>query len=398
MAVMTFVADVLAGVVQEGGEVEPLAGPVVEPVRRARFVEDPERQARDLRGVIGRAVVSQGQLDHAPPPDVRVALEALDADQVAADVVEHGALAQRELAQRELVRAELAEDRVEEHGAGHNQIGAPGVEARQLEAVREAHRGNLAADVPDGLRADATVVNRDVARHLQRERPERERSAGRADDARVAGPGDPAGIVAELVADVAHHAALVAARKRVALHEALAEPDDAQPEALRLLDPGRGAEGDLRAAAADVDDHRRPGPDVDAVHRRPVDERGLFDPRDDAGLNPGLLGDRRQEVAPVGRLPDRAGGHGHDVVHLARIGQALEPGERLQRGRHGALAERAAFEAPGPEAHHVLLAADHLEGAVRRDADENHVERIRADVDGRKVHRRGISIPASPQA
>ena len=76
---MALVADVLADVVQDGGEVEPLAGPVVEAVRRARLVEERQRQARDLLGVVGGVVAALRQLDDAAAPDVRVALDALDA-------------------------------------------------------------------------------------------------------------------------------------------------------------------------------------------------------------------------------------------------------------------------------------------------------------------------------
>ena len=57
--VMALVADVLAGVVEDAGEVEPLAGAVVEPVHRARRVEDLQRQARDLLGVVGGVVAAQ---------------------------------------------------------------------------------------------------------------------------------------------------------------------------------------------------------------------------------------------------------------------------------------------------------------------------------------------------
>ena len=146
MAVMALVADVLADVVEDGGEVEPLAGPVVEAVDLARLVEDRQRQARDLLGVVGGVVAARGQLDDAAAPDVRVALDAFDVHAVAADVVENHALAQRQLAQRQLVGAELTEDRVEKDGARHDQVGAPGVEAGQPEAVPEAQRGELPPD------------------------------------------------------------------------------------------------------------------------------------------------------------------------------------------------------------------------------------------------------------
>ncbi len=201
-----------------------------------------------------------------------------------------------------------------------------GVEAGQFEAIAQAERHDLPPDPADGLGADAPVVDGDVARHLQRERPQGERGARRGDDARVPGSGQHAQVIAEFVADVAHHAALVAAPERVALHEALAEANDAQPEALRQLHPGRGAERDLRAAAADVDDHRLAGrrrrcrapPRVwmSDASSTPVMTRAWM---------PGLRRDRGEEVAAVGRLAHGAGGHGHDIVDLAGVGEAFEP-------------------------------------------------------------------------
>ena len=58
---------------------------------------------------------------------------------VAVDVVEHQAFAQRQIAQRDVLGAELPQQRVEQHGAGDHQVGAPRVEAGQVQALLEVH-------------------------------------------------------------------------------------------------------------------------------------------------------------------------------------------------------------------------------------------------------------------
>jgi len=90
--------------------------------------------------------------------------------------------------------------------------------------------------------------------------------------------------------------------------------------------------------------------------------RGPYHARADAGA----LDDRVQEVAAVLGLPCRARRGRHDVVDAVRVGEPLELDERLQRGLHGRRRERAAVEAAGAKPHHLLLAIDHLEGAIRR--------------------------------
>ena len=51
-----------------------------------------------------------------------------------------------------------------------------------------------------------------------------------------------------------------------------------------------------------------------------------------------------------------------------------------------ALGQALAVEPAGPEAHHLLLAVDHLEGQIRADPHHDHVDRVRADVDGCQAH------------
>ncbi len=92
--------------------------------------------------------------------------------------------------------------------------------------------------------------------------------------------------------------ALVARRERIALAEPLGQPDDAELEAAAHLDVRADAARDLDAAAADVHDDRRVARHADAVHRRQVDEPGLFGPGDDARADAGLAARSRCRNSP----------------------------------------------------------------------------------------------------
>jgi len=117
-----------------------------------------------------------------------------------------------------------------------------------------------------------------------------------------------------------------------------------------------------------------------------------------SGLDPGGARDGGQEVPAVRGLAHGARRHRHDVLDPPGVGEPLEAGERLERGFHGRLAERAPLQPARAQADHVLLAADHVEGAVGPDADDNHVQGVRADVDRGDVHggRTSIAGPRTP--
>ena len=106
-----------------------------------------------------------------------------------------------------------------------------------------------------------------AASSLERERAEAEDRARRADDAIEPGRRKLVEVGAHLAVEVLHQPALVARRQRVGLDEPLGQADDAELEALARVRLRRGAERDLDAAAADVDDDRRAAADVDAVAR-----------------------------------------------------------------------------------------------------------------------------------
>ena len=94
MAMMTFVADMDARVVQDRGVLEPLALLVRHPVDGAGPVEERQRQARDLMRVIRPVAAALGQLDDAPSPHIRIAVGLGDFLAVFGDVIEDQPFAQ----------------------------------------------------------------------------------------------------------------------------------------------------------------------------------------------------------------------------------------------------------------------------------------------------------------
>ena len=126
--VVPLVADVDADVVQDRRVLEPLALAVGEPVHDARLVEQLRRELRHLQRVFGPVVAPLAEFDDAAPADVGIAIGLRDLLAVPRDVIEDEPFAQRHVAQRDVARAEPADDRVEQDGAGHGEVGAPRLE------------------------------------------------------------------------------------------------------------------------------------------------------------------------------------------------------------------------------------------------------------------------------
>ena len=118
----------------------------VSPCTARRLVEQRQREPDHLLSVLGVVVAAFGQFDRAAPPHVGNPVDLSDLPAVAVDVVEDQAFAERQVAERELFGAEPAQDRVEEHGAGDDQIGAPRIEAGHGEALLEVERDDLFAE------------------------------------------------------------------------------------------------------------------------------------------------------------------------------------------------------------------------------------------------------------
>jgi hypothetical protein len=143
---------------------------------------------------------------------------------------------------------------------------------------------------------------------------------------------------------------------------------------------------DLDAATTDVDDHAGARGEVGAVGGGQVDQPGLFDARDHAGANAGRLGHGGEEVATVRGFASGAGRGGDDLVHVVRVGQALELRHRGQAGGHGGVGQTFSVESARAKAYHVFLSVDDLEREVRADPDNDHVDGVGADVDRGNAH------------
>src|SRR5207253_8278759 len=145
------------------------------------------------------------------------------------------------------------------------------------------------------LRRESPVAQHDARRQSvsgRRNGAEAHDGARRADDALEAGARDLTEVLADLAVDVSHEPALVARLERIAFDEALGQSNDAELEALPLLDGGAGATRHFHAAAADADDDGDIARHRHAVDGGDVDEPRFFGARDDARTDARLLRDR----------------------------------------------------------------------------------------------------------
>jgi hypothetical protein len=227
---MLLVADERADVVQQRGVFQPFALAIAQPVDGARLVEQGHRDPRDLMRVLRPVVTTLGELVYAAAADVRVAVGLCDFLPVPGDVVEHDALAQGQVAERHVIRSEAAQQLVEQNHAGDDEVGPPRFESRHAHAVVEVERDEHLARTPNLLGGDAPVAKR---------RPEREPFGRRYDgadahdrsrrtyDAIETAARDLSEKLGDLLVDVSHKFSLVAALERIALDEALGEPNHA---------------------------------------------------------------------------------------------------------------------------------------------------------------------------
>ena len=112
---------------------------------------------RDLLRVLGPVSAPFAEFDHAPPTDVRIALDLADPRAVPVDVVEHQPLAERQIAERELFGAEPPDDGVEEHRSRHRQIGASRVHHRNARVVPDVRIDDALAETMKRLGDDPAV-------------------------------------------------------------------------------------------------------------------------------------------------------------------------------------------------------------------------------------------------
>ena len=141
--VVALVADVRADVVEQRGVLEPFTFPVGQSVHAARLLENRDREARDVIGMLRPVVAPFRQLHDAAAADVGIAIGLRNLFPVARDVVEHEPFAQRHVAQRDLLSAQAPDDRVEQDGTGNRQIGAARLEPGHPQSFFEAELDEL---------------------------------------------------------------------------------------------------------------------------------------------------------------------------------------------------------------------------------------------------------------
>jgi hypothetical protein len=156
---MAFVTDVLANIVQQRGILEPLPLAIRQAVQMPRLIEQRHRQPRNLLGMLRPVVATLSELDHAAPPDVRVALDLFDVRRVLPDVIQDEAFAKCEIAERQFLRAQAAQDRVDEDDAGDRQVGAARVETWQPQPSVQIHARQPFAESVDGLGVHAQIAH-----------------------------------------------------------------------------------------------------------------------------------------------------------------------------------------------------------------------------------------------
>ena len=157
--VMVLVRDVPADVVQQRRVFEPLACAVSRLVDAARLVEQREGQAGHVLGVLAVPAAPLAEFDDAAPADVGIPLDGGDVLAIAIDVVEDEPLAQREVRQRHLLGVEQPHDRVEQDGAGDNEVGTAGIESRQAQPPLHVEGDHLLARAVKGLGRNPGMVD-----------------------------------------------------------------------------------------------------------------------------------------------------------------------------------------------------------------------------------------------
>jgi hypothetical protein len=108
-------------------------------------------------GVFGPVAAPLGQLDHAAPPDVRILTRLSDMLAVPLNVVKHETFAQRKIAESDLGGIDMPQNRVEQHAAGDDQVGAPWIEPGKLHAFGDTPAGHFLSQAMDLLRGNAQV-------------------------------------------------------------------------------------------------------------------------------------------------------------------------------------------------------------------------------------------------
>jgi hypothetical protein len=103
-------------------------------------------------------------------------------------------------------------------------------------------------------------------------------------------------------------------------------------------------QGYLHAAPPEIHEDPLAAREVDSAPHGKVNQARLFRARDDLQPDPRFAVDSLDQEVTVGRLPNRAGGHGSKVAHAQAVHLLPEAGEGSDRPVHGPGGEPAVEE------------------------------------------------------
>jgi hypothetical protein len=146
-------------------------------------------------------------------------------------------------------------------------------------------------------------------------------------------------------------------------------------------------ERQLGRAAADVHVKKR-----GALRRTPLrggdpDETRLFEPGEDFDPEARRALHLVGELGGVLGLAHGGGGDGDEVLGAACLGALSEAADGLGGAGDGPRAQAPLPQRLVAEAHRLLLAREHGERVARGGVNHHELDRVRADIDGRKFHR-----------
>ena len=271
------------------------------------------------------------------------------------------------------------------HGeAGHDDVGAAGIQAGDAKAFLRGEFQQRFEDVLDLVPRHAGAVHR--VRHLEplpgEEHPGEvgERAAGSYDlgATPVAHGNRLPQLLAHRLAQLLH-----ALGRRPVAQELLGEAHGAERQRHVALDNALGGQRELQRTAADVHDDRATASQVEMGQRAAEGQPGLLLSVEHAHPQSRLLANAAQEDGAVGGAAHGGGGHGFNALAADLLGQRRHSAQRLERQAHRLLAEFARLDQSGLQARCGLHLVDHPDASGGRDVGHDLADRVGADVDGR---------------
>jgi hypothetical protein len=364
MFVVTLVTDVHADIVQDRCVLEPLALAIGQAVDGARLIEQRHRQPGHLLRVFRPVIAPLGQLEDAPPPDVRISIGLRDLFAMLRNVIQNEAFSERQVAQGELGCAQPPQDLVHQNHARHDQIGAARFETGNAQPLVDAEADDLLAQPSHLLRRDPPVAQRLVGRAAFRCRDhgtDAQNGAGCSDDTVEPRPCNLVEVLADFGLDVPDELPLVLWSERIAFDKAFGESNDAQLEAPAELDCRALASRNLDAAAPDVDDDGDVTRSTHAVHRGRMNVTCLLRPGYDPWSKARVIRHRLQELAAIFGFAGGTRRDGDNFLNAMGFGQTPEFRQHLKCCMHRLRRERSTIQAAGAKPDHFFFPVDHLE-------------------------------------